>query len=357
MSNSTLEVLQKLETFCSTEFPSIKQCITHTQKMHSNIDEIVRSQSPPVLGPDTGFVVYGSLAREEATPGSDIDWTVLVDGQADAKHIEVARKIQAVLKEAGYVGPGRTGTFGETSFSHSLVNHIGGANDTNINMTRRILLLLESRSIGGDLVRERVVRCVLGRYIYEDVNLPGRRSSTPRFLLNDIVRFWRTMAVDYATKTWERDGDKWALRNAKLRMSRKLLFTKGMLSLYNYQSKCRPSDTPLTDLASTIELPFEIQYQELQKTPLALLGDAMMSAGDINAAKDVFSAYDLFLEILSDENARDRLAMIEFGSEVVDSPDFKKIREISHQFQSGLDKLFFADENEFSTFIRTYAVF
>jgi len=32
---------------------------------------------------DTSIVVSGSLARDEYTAGSDIDWTLLVDGSVD----------------------------------------------------------------------------------------------------------------------------------------------------------------------------------------------------------------------------------------------------------------------------------
>jgi predicted nucleotidyltransferase len=36
---------------------------------------------------DTSVVVFGSLARDEFTDESDLDWTLLVDGQADSDHL------------------------------------------------------------------------------------------------------------------------------------------------------------------------------------------------------------------------------------------------------------------------------
>ncbi len=37
---------------------------------------------------DTSVVVSGSLARGEFTSGSDIDWTLLIDGSADPRQSE-----------------------------------------------------------------------------------------------------------------------------------------------------------------------------------------------------------------------------------------------------------------------------
>jgi predicted nucleotidyltransferase len=92
---------------------------------------------------DTSIVVSGSLARNEFTPGSDIDWSLLVDGFADANHQAVREKVAPIINQRAGKGPGREGTFGQLAFSHELVHQIGGEDDTNRNTTRRLLLLLE----------------------------------------------------------------------------------------------------------------------------------------------------------------------------------------------------------------------
>src|SRR5580658_7124475 len=61
--------------------------------------------------PDTSIVVFGSLAREEWTSGSDIDWTLLIDGSANPEHHTNAVQIGQRLA-ANYNVPGQTGVFG-----------------------------------------------------------------------------------------------------------------------------------------------------------------------------------------------------------------------------------------------------
>jgi hypothetical protein len=107
---------------------------------------------------DVEVVVFGSLARREWTSGSDVDWTLLVDGQADLRHRDSAREVgkivgtgktQEALRFNGVplTGPGAEGIFGNMAFSHEIVHHIGGQADTNRNTPQRILLLLEATAI------------------------------------------------------------------------------------------------------------------------------------------------------------------------------------------------------------------
>lgn len=75
---------------------------------------------------------------------------------------------------------------------------------------------------------------LLDRYLDQSVK-PQR---PPRFLLNDVIRYWRTMCVDFAGK--EREGpEKWGLRNAKLRTARKILFAGGLLPVLECESRTK----------------------------------------------------------------------------------------------------------------------
>src|ERR1700687_4022096 len=46
---------------------------------------------------DRSVVVFGSLARDEFTAGSDVDWTVLVDGVANPQHLDLARQVRGLV--------------------------------------------------------------------------------------------------------------------------------------------------------------------------------------------------------------------------------------------------------------------
>jgi hypothetical protein len=160
-------------------------------------------------------VFFGSLARGESTSQSDLDWTLLINGEVDGQHSSLHQSIRKKLRDAGKIPPGSTGTFGGLAFSHELVPCIGGQDDTNKNLTLRMLLLLESLSIGNDQPRQMVIRAILSRYLADDPSWTWRSDGKlPRFLLNDVIRFWRTMAVDFADKFRDQEGEKWALRNA-----------------------------------------------------------------------------------------------------------------------------------------------
>ncbi len=95
--------------------------------------------------------------------------------------------------------------------SHAIFHQIGGQDDTNKLTTQRILLL-ESRAIGRGEALDRVIKLVLSRYVDDDRGLlfGSKGDLVPRFLLNDIVRYWRTVTVDFVYKQRDRESG-WAL--------------------------------------------------------------------------------------------------------------------------------------------------
>jgi len=87
-------------------------------RTRASLDELLSKEIAAYASEDTSLVVFGSLARGEWTAGSDLDWTYLIDGQANSDHLRISQKIQEVLEEAHYLPPGGTGIFGNMQPRH-----------------------------------------------------------------------------------------------------------------------------------------------------------------------------------------------------------------------------------------------
>ena len=308
---------------------------------------------------DTSLVVFGSLARGELTAGSDLDWTLLVDGRAHEAHHTGVQAIARIFSEEEVKKPGPTGVFGNFAFSHPIVHQIGGQEDTNKNTTQRILLLLESVALGREDVHERVLRLVLSRYVEDDRGLRFSRKAKriPRFLLNDIVRYWRTVTVDFVYKQRER-ADGWALRNAKLRMSRKLIFVSGLLTCFAPELVAPEGETwtGADGYADTARI-VQFLLERTRISPLNQLAEvALRSAISLETARKIFDAYDDFIGVLADDEKRTHLRELTFD-EFDNDQLFKDVQRITGKFQDGLDKLFFEEDEVLKKLIRDYGVF
>lgn len=307
---------------------------------------------------DTSIVVFGSLARDEFTSGSDIDWTLLIDGQSSPEHVDNALEIHKRIEQINEKPPGREGTFGGVALSGELIHRIGGSDDTNRNTTQRILLLLESTAIGRNEALERVIRNILRRYVEEDYGLchGGGQFHVPRFLQNDIARYWRTVAIDFAYKQKQRKDEGWALRGAKLRLSRKLTYVAGLLMCFNCELE--KDQIPQANGNSQIHPIVKYLSSYADKTPLEILAKTLLSWPTlIGIGKELFDTYDQFLDLLNDEEKRKRLETLERVKTSTDEI-YYAARELGHQFQCSLTKLFL-EENKTKLFeiTKAYGVF
>jgi hypothetical protein len=241
------------------------------------------------------------------------------------------------------------------SSSHELVHYIGGVEDTNHNITRRILLLIESLSLSDHVTHERVIRAILERYIVGDppATTPAK-FHVPLFLLNDIVRLWRTMTVDYATKKWQRSSAGWALRNTKLRMSRKLLFVKGMLLCFLCDEHFAGAPTaaePELVQADLLRICFDLS----RRPPVELLAETLLKYADAKTGKLIMGAYDRFLAMLNDLEMRETLKKLRFDE--ADNPLFEQQRQNTRDFRDGLETLFFGSNDRLTKLTQRYGVF
>lgn len=345
--------LDALQDRFSVAWPAINEARERSSLTVQRLGQLVG----PLASEDTSLVVFGSLAREEYTEGSDVDWTLLLDGQADPEHWTVTREIARELERGGFVKPGQEGAFGRYTSSHDLLHRIGGNDDTNANTTQRILLLLESVPIGPRReAHDRVIRYLLRRYVTEDFR--PHESDTrkvPRFLLNDIVRYWRTMTVDFAAKRRNRGGDGWALRHAKLRLSRKLIFAAGMVACFRAAHEEPVYRGLFPDPAPTVVE--DALHRAFRQTPLEILAEAYMQFSDTAATDglELFHAYDRFLAML---DGPERNVLRNLRLDETEDPVLQEVLHLGERFQRGLDALFFpAQGGALHDFTRRYGVF
>ncbi len=354
--------ISKLEAHLAVKFPEMSSSYARSEAIMSRLSEILGSALPD----EASFVVFGSLARKEYTSGSDLDWSLVIDGRADAEHRTLELDLKRRIKESDeFKNPSPTGAFGALVFGHELIHCIGGLADTNANLTRRLLLLLESAELVGMRSispRQQLMRGILQRYFEEEANFPGK-PFFPRFFLNDIVRLWRTIAVDYAAKNSERGHEKWALRNAKLRFSRKLLYIAGLLLTYEtslFQNSDLSPEQPLEfDSENPQFSSTEHCYRAAQLTPLELLARACLDPGLAIERKDVkrlFLAYDRFLGMLDSEIKREELARLSY-EEAMSKTLFKEMRDLGHEFQEAIDGLFLNPATLLGELTRRYVTF
>jgi hypothetical protein len=284
-------------------------------------------------------VLFGSWGREELTEESDDDWAVLSEAGAEPGAVDGALERSRRVLGVAERGPGPQESFGVAIACADLVRNIGLDADTNANLTRRMLLLLESRAVVGGDTHARCVGRVLDAYLGHGV----RDYRPPRFLLNDLVRYWRTMCVDFEGKRRSADGDdpKYATRNAKLRTSRKVLFAGGLLPVLLCHTKAAE------------EMPAFLSRQ-LACSPVDRLAAAFIQQGAVAEGVRALRAYDRWIGLMGDASARAELATLREATRD-DSALFAQIREIGDELQRGLLALLY--ETGLSPLTRQYGLF
>ena len=176
---------------------------------------------------DLAIFTVGSYGRLEASNHSDID-LFFVRGPGNPRvdrrtnELRLFGRLIDVVAELGFPVLSNDARYLQSHSSRKVLKHMGSAVDDSRNyFTTRMLLLLESRCIQGDASYAQLIDEILWAY-YRD--FPTHQEDfRPWYLLNDIMRYWNTLLVNYENKRNRRpsDGDlRPRVRNFKLKFSR-----------------------------------------------------------------------------------------------------------------------------------------
>ncbi|HET8862086.1 MAG TPA: hypothetical protein VFM94_02425 [Solirubrobacterales bacterium] len=328
-----MSALEQLAERSDRGFPNLTEARARTEHQLSEMRGRLAAVS---CDPDVCVALFGSWGRGELTAHSDDDWAILVNGSEHAKAHPTPSQVEEAIGSEDRK-PGTQGIFASLVACDHLVDHIGLDGDDNKNLTRRMLLLLEST---GALNEDAHLACrsrVLNGYLDDSV----KEYRPPRFLLNDLIRYWRTICVDFVGKEREGAGQKWALRNLKLGLSRKALFAGGLLPVLLCH-RFAAADIRLF-LAETLERP-----------SIDRIAWAFLELDAVDAGVRAIGAYDRFIGLLGDREARTELEQLS-RDEARGSEVFNRGKDLVGDFQQGLLALLF--ETRLESLVREYGIF
>jgi hypothetical protein len=214
---------------------------------------------------DLCIYAAGSLARHETGRVSDLDLFFIghrPERDQGKRSISRLQELQAFadlihLNESLGLEPfSGDGQYLKVHELDDIIAGTGSSKDDSENLfTTRLLLLLESKPLTGIAVYDQAVNDVLDMYFRDG---RGRKGFRPLFLLNDILRYWRTLCLNYERDRFE-PGKAWWKRNLNLKFPRKLTVFSTVLSIVAYRVvtaddfKPLAAMTPMERLASALD--------------------------------------------------------------------------------------------------------
>jgi len=199
------------------KYSAIRQNREHSRQILSTLETRLATLARRIPASIQTVAICGSYARLEASQESDLDvLTITKSTDVDS----MRQHLEEIMREMGLPQPNPKGVFAGSAPVDGLLSAIGSRDETYADLSRRLLLLLESRPIFRAPGYRKLINDIVDKYA-EDITLDQNKNFV--FLINDLIRFFRTLCVNYQY-TRDEEWGKWPIRNVKLRHSRVLLY-------------------------------------------------------------------------------------------------------------------------------------
>jgi len=172
----------------------------------------------------------GSYARNEASEHSDIDLFFIHKGSsktskvAHLDELSLFARVIEIGKRMKFPTFSNDGEFLKILYLEDMLEMLGGREDDYQNsFTARMLLLLESSPLVNPSLLNEIFDSIVEAYFRD---YPSHAADfRPVFLINDILRFWKTLCLNYENRRNRPDDDvaqkrKQQVKNFKLKFSR-----------------------------------------------------------------------------------------------------------------------------------------
>lgn len=170
---------------------------------------------------------------------SDLDLFIVVDTKEDDRgsvraldgidETKLKFHLITAVEKSGIAKFDAGGRYLESHGIGDFVSALGSqADDFQNTFTGRLLLLLESRLLLGRNIYDRLLDEVVDAY-FRDYS-GNEDNFVPSFLINDILRLWRTFCVNYEFSR-KKGSDDIKIKNLKLKFSRMLACYSGIIYL------------------------------------------------------------------------------------------------------------------------------
>ena len=239
--------------------------------------EVIRDQPLAVF-------CAGSLARMEVGANSDLDLFVTAD-EADALRsrlfqITLFSDLMKINEQLSFPPFSNDGEYLKVYFMKDMKSRTGSRFDDSENLfTARMLLMLESQPIAHEQIYRKHLGEIMMHY-YRDRSAAMR--FRPLFLLNDLLRYWRTLCLNYEERRHD-PNQPFRKKNINLKFSRMLTVFSLVLPL----------------IADSTERSVDKAVALCTRTPLERFADGLDLLNDSGLSDRWRNILDIYEEFLS----------------------------------------------------------